>query len=328
MTLIAAFRCHDSVIICADSQETVESGYHKPVEKLRPWDAGEYQVVVAGAGSHGALVDGFTRIFVDEVRRWEADLDASQTMNKINDILLNYHINQLAAFQAPPEEKRIDFVIAVRCKSDGKIFLWETGGPNVVDSIDTYKLVGWEDYLYDHEVNRLYRENATPLRSVMLGVHLFRLAKETSNYIGGPTQIIFMRDTSAWPADYLLSSEQVMSMVAVLGAERVSELEARMDKIGQMMADLLLTCPDTTIKTTEFTDRLVRFMEEVVKQRNEYVNEAFQTIHEHSVSGHGIYPFQISPPEGIALEEDDPITQLLEAMKRQQLESQKLKDQS
>jgi hypothetical protein len=46
-----------------------------------------------------------------------------------------------------------------------------------------------------------------------------------------------------------------MSMVAVLDADRVSDLEARMKNISQMTASLLLTCPDTTIKTTEFTDR-------------------------------------------------------------------------
>jgi hypothetical protein len=68
-------------------------------------------------------------------------------------------------------------------------------------------------------------------------------------------------------------------------------------------------------------------MEEVVRQRNEYVNEALQTSHEHSVSGHGIYPFQISPPEDIPPEEADPIVQLLDAVKRRQSEMQQSEDE-
>jgi 20S proteasome alpha/beta subunit len=325
MTLIAAFRCHEGVVICADSQET-RGDYIVAVDKIKPREAGEYDLVVGGSGNVAPLVDGLADAVERNVKRWTAGLNEEEAGLQIERTLLAYHTRHVNQYPDIPENKRLVFIICVRDRNSGRVYLWKTDA-TTLKRVEDYTLLGWNDELYEHELKRLYTENASALRCIMLGIHLFLLAKATTLYIGGDTQIIFMRDTGAWPADYLRATEPVMSMGLVLPAERVRVLEARMDKIGKLTAELLLTCPDTTIKTTEFTDRLVRFMEEVVRQRNEYVNEAFEVIHEHSVSGHGIYPFQTSPPEGIALEEADPIVQLLDAVKRRQSESQNSEDQ-
>ena len=68
MTLIAAFRCHEGVVICADSQETI-GDWRAPVKKIIHKDVGEYQVAVGGAGDDGALIDVFVQRFIEEVER-------------------------------------------------------------------------------------------------------------------------------------------------------------------------------------------------------------------------------------------------------------------
>jgi len=70
VTLIAGIRCAEGVVLCADSQETLDiperGQYRVQVEKIRPQDVGEYQIVVGGSGD-GPLVDGFTDAFVEDV---------------------------------------------------------------------------------------------------------------------------------------------------------------------------------------------------------------------------------------------------------------------
>jgi hypothetical protein len=315
VTLIAAFRCDVGVIICADSQETVGQDWRVPVDKIKPHEAGGYQVVIGGSGDDGPLIDAFTKQFVKEVGTWKWGLSEEDLGEGIRFSLSNYLENKADVPQGV--NIGIDFIVCIRRKTDGKVFLWKLFGPDVsrgplIVSEETFTLAGI-DFPYVHEVRRLYRGNAPALRCVLLGVHLFKMAAETSNYIGGPTQVIFMRDTSAWPTEYLQASEEVMDMVWVEAPERVRGLEAQMDTLNRMMAELLLICPDTTITSAELKDRLARFQEEVMKLRAKCAQEATEISIEHSVSGRGVLPYQISTPERTVLHKDDPYTKALDS---------------
>jgi hypothetical protein len=57
MTLIAAVRYADGVVMCADAQETV-GDYRRAVQKISPFETGDYQVMVAGSG-HAQLIESF-----------------------------------------------------------------------------------------------------------------------------------------------------------------------------------------------------------------------------------------------------------------------------
>ena len=126
MTLIAAFRCAEGVVLCADSQETVDiperGQYRVRVEKIKPQDAGEYQVVIGGAGD-GSLVDGFTDTFVERVAQWQGKLDGLEIKTRIKQLLHDYHRNEIALSRAFEDDKFLSFVICVKHKEDTAIFL-------------------------------------------------------------------------------------------------------------------------------------------------------------------------------------------------------------
>src|SRR6266404_1434242 len=89
VTLIAAFKCLEGVVICADSQETLSvitpdgpADYRCQVTKIRPEIAGQYYVVGGGAGD-GDLIEAFTDRLLAEVQSWEGVLDAPTIKEKV-----------------------------------------------------------------------------------------------------------------------------------------------------------------------------------------------------------------------------------------------------
>src|SRR5208282_2748791 len=59
VTLIAAFRCKHGIVMCADSQETVNDDYRVEVSKIKPETVGKFQIAIGGSGYIADLIDGF-----------------------------------------------------------------------------------------------------------------------------------------------------------------------------------------------------------------------------------------------------------------------------
>src|SRR5207244_3278982 len=91
------------------------------VTKIKPQVAGEYEVVIGGAGD-AHLVDGFTRRLVNNIASWPGSLNEATIESKISDVLLDYHSKQVAA---TPRADALDFILCLKAKSDPKITLWE-----------------------------------------------------------------------------------------------------------------------------------------------------------------------------------------------------------
>lgn len=97
VTLIAAFKCSDGVVVCADSQETLGlplpsddyAGYRVNVDKIEPRQIGHYEVTIGGAG-HGPLVEGFTEALADQIETWPDSLDSGGLKARLRTVLLDY----------------------------------------------------------------------------------------------------------------------------------------------------------------------------------------------------------------------------------------------
>src|SRR5688572_6717329 len=99
VTLIAGFKCHGGVVICADTKETVEipgrGNYRVRVSKIQPRQLGCYEVVIGGSG-WGNLVDGLSRILNVQITQWPPDLDNNAIEQRIQTILWDYHSTHVA----------------------------------------------------------------------------------------------------------------------------------------------------------------------------------------------------------------------------------------
>ena len=257
VTLIAAFRCdaggHPAVVLCADTQETV-GGTRVAVNKLVPQDAGNYILAIAGSGN-GDLIDGFADSLLRAIRAWPSGGKEQFARDSVRDLLLDFYDNEIRLYPADlPTDKLNDFLICIKPKDTRDVFLWEVHGPTIVP-VGNHALLGVTAAIYTHELCKLYRPQLSMSQAILLGIHLFSLAKATSNYVGGETDIILVRNTKIWAFD----------------REETHVLEQRISALNQKVAELVLALPDSAMRGDELKALLLKFQDWVLDFREKDV---------------------------------------------------------
>lgn len=265
MTLIAAFRCdaagHPGLVLCADTQETV-GDIRVTVNKLSPQDWGHYQLAIAGAGS-GDLVDAFAYKLGLAIASWPVGAKEEFVREAIRDLLLDFHEHEVRLFPVDGEsEKFCDFLVCIKPRGiEDQFFLWQLRGPTITPVSD-YALIGISAAIYTHELRRLYRSRLSSSQAVLLAIHLLSLAKATSNYVGGQTDIVVLRRTALHPYSH----------------QDVHTLESRILAFNEQIAQLVLACPDATIPRAEFQAMLAVFGDGLTAIRDQLLHPNAVTI--------------------------------------------------
>jgi len=113
VTLIAAFRCYEGVVLCADQQETV-GGVRVAVNKLKPESAGAYQLAIAGSGN-GDLIDGFAYRLKLDIEGWREDLDERAVYGNLQTLTQDYHENEIANYPSDSADDKLNhFLVCIK----------------------------------------------------------------------------------------------------------------------------------------------------------------------------------------------------------------------
>jgi hypothetical protein len=268
VTLIAAIRCPDGVALFADSQETVGE-IRVGLNKLAPQDAGNYQLAIAGSGN-GDLIDGFAYKLKLDMESWPADLDEKAVYGCLEALLQNYYENQVFYYpEDSASDKQNDFLVCIKPRSRPDIFLWQLRS-TAIYPVPEHVLLGMAAPIYQHELTRLYNKKLSSLQAVLLGVHLFTLARNTSNYVGGPTEIIFV-------------SEQGMAVET----EDMRFLEGQLTRFNESVSELILLCPDTGRSDNEVREAFDQLRDAVLYVRPKIKSTVAFTSIMHSLTKDG-----------------------------------------
>jgi len=217
---------------------------------------------------------------------------------KIKKLLHGYHRNEVALSAAYEDDKHLSFIICVKQKGASDVFLWKSVGPTIRE-VNDLTLLGWEEPMYWREASRLYESDVPSSEAILLGIHLFAIAKETSNVISGDTKVIVARESGMY----------------ALEANEVRELEQRVKVFTEMSDAILLALPDVTIPPVEFREYLAGFQDMAIQLHEHfmmYINhlklERLKALP---------HPLDINSPE-LARWADDPYTQLptIESLQR------------
>jgi ATP-dependent protease HslVU (ClpYQ) peptidase subunit len=254
VTLIAAFRCQvngePGVVICADSQETI-GDYKVSVEKIVPRSVNHYELLLGGSGT-GNLVDSLANTIERQLRRWPAAITEEHARQLLEDKLVRYTSTVVRAYQAELSEKRLDFIVCLREKRSGTLYLWKIAD-SIVEPIERFHLIGWEAPIYRYEVNRLYSKELDQLSAVVLAVHLLSLAGATSNYVSEPFQVFTINHQGAWPEP----------------PEKIADLTRRITQVNNSLGKLLRDVPDFSVSDETFSNALELFLNEIFGLRND-----------------------------------------------------------
>ena len=140
-----------------------------------------------------------------------------------------------------------------------------------VRSVSDLTLLGWEEPLYWREAKRLYHLSGAepsmlPSSSevMLLGVHLFSIAKETSNVISGDTKILVARSDG----------------IHEINPCDARELEARVKAFDGLLSFIFLALPDVTVTHTELARYLKNFQELALQFHDHFTLQIAQTAME------------------------------------------------
>lgn len=292
MTLIAAFRCEEGVVICADSQET-QGDWRLSVDKLIPKDVGWYRLAIGGAGC-GDIIDGFTERLTDLATAWAKGLEAAEVKALIQAALIDYYDNEVRAYPfLTPDEGIMDFVCSLYCKGTGRTYLWKLAG-TAVQTVSQFCVVGHGRAFYEREAQRLYRQNLPAMRGILIAIHLFSLANDTSNVIGGLTKVVFLLDTHNWPEEVRETSDrfQYPPTCWTVPEADIRVLKERVTSINEMIVNLALDCADTLIGSAEFGEMTTKLQSELTQLHKDFVYQANYQAIEAFHLGCGPLPFR------------------------------------
>ena len=152
------------------------------------------------------------------------------------------------------------FLIVARSIYEPGIECWNTSAAQLIP-IEKRKLIGWNEALYEHILDRLYPESGPllpPQQAILLGMHIMELAEKTSNYVRGPITVIVANPGA----------------ISVLDKMKVARFKEQMSVFGSQVDNLLLSFADYTISLPQYEAKLDEFKATLLQIREDYIQEA------------------------------------------------------
>jgi hypothetical protein len=243
VTIAAGFCCTDGIVLCADSQETIDD-YLKvsaPKIEIRPEGTGKRREVFAvfvGAG-HGPLVDRL----VDEM--WYAAENSKGNLNEAANAMAaanrDYYKELKTVFRdKDPDYPRAQIIYGVNVKNE--LALFKATGP-IVNRIRNYEFAGvgviLAKYITGDRIGRIGRMTAN--QATILSLYILGQAERYVEGCGGQHQIVIMKPGK--PPEHLDNWKQVAA-------------SAQMPFLDIQSKQLVLLTPDLELSDEDFEKKL------------------------------------------------------------------------
>jgi hypothetical protein len=250
MTLIAVLRSPEGAVITADSQETVTTKRERwkySVQKVEPETVGKFDIAVAGGGD-GELIDAFIDQFKDRLANFPGT-----KLKEFKQFMQSEIILFMREEKAWTVGRQMRLIVAARSHEQQAFEIWRSAGSKVI-RIDTFHLVGFTDYLYQHAASQMYSSTIPLGQAVLLGLRILELAKSTSGYVDPPYSVVTVRgDAIQTPHPKIIQT--LVESVTLFGAAFDS---------------LFLACADSALPLADFTKQLQEFSETTRQMRHDY----------------------------------------------------------
>jgi hypothetical protein len=252
VTLIAAARTPEGIIIHADSQETV-GDYRIEVDKIVSEQMGDFQVLIAGAGSPSALIDSFPTRLRRRINSRVQSLERFATVTE--KVLARFYEHDVDL--CPDQDKNVSYLIAAYYPKTRQYQAWTTANVSLLPiPANTPILMGWEHALYINIAKRFYYPATTAPQAIVAGVYLMTIAEETANCVKGPIKIAVVNN------DGITLEEPGYARRL---QDRLTEYESKANKV-------FLECADTTVSLPELEDALNQFRQTALDLHREQID--------------------------------------------------------
>jgi 20S proteasome alpha/beta subunit len=252
MTYIAAFRCKDGIVMCADTLQT-EGDYKNYVEKLSIVEDRLYPLAIGGAGL-GDLIDCVTNEVIDRVKV-ERPKTKKELKTLLVDSLAKVYKDDLPILVVPRQLRSPEYLVAA--KTDEGFVIFYIKGRRVLGETER-AIVGYGTKNNIELLKRLHRSSLPIQQAIMLGVYLTSQSKKIDEGVGGDTRIAFVLDRGAF-MEY---------------PPYVANSEARVAEFLKLTDELFLSSVDSSIPPSEFPRVIEKFGRDVAELRQKYLNQS------------------------------------------------------
>lgn len=198
MTIVAGFRSYQGIVLCADTQETVNNLSKRNVPKLIFQPSDEYgqtkalatddlAVAFCGAADNGPFVDKVVE------NAWE-DAQMGTSLDEVC-LLIECSIKKTYKEYGQIFQTgycpTADLIYGVKMFGSSKLF--SASGPVVLER-KTYYSGGAGYYMADFLAGRMYHDGMNLRQCVILAAYILFQARENVDGCGGDSQIAILRD--------------------------------------------------------------------------------------------------------------------------------------
>jgi 20S proteasome alpha/beta subunit len=258
MTLIAAWKCKDGTVMCADSQETV-GDYRRSVQKITPKEMGNFEVIVAGSGNP-SLIESFIIVLERQVKK--SKYTAVEEFEALAEHTLERFYRHDVHLCTDEDKTMQLFIAAVSNVKPYTYEVWVTENIRLRKIDPGCELIGWEKPLYSSIVKRFYHPDMETIQAFLAGIYLFALAETTSNYIGGPTSIAHI-----WPGG-----------ISMQYPEYIESTGRRLKDYEQKVNNIFLACADSSIHVHKLEEMLVEFSRDALLLHRHHLDQTINAM--------------------------------------------------
>jgi hypothetical protein len=255
MTIVAGFKCSDGIVLCADSQETINSYLKVNVPKLvtRPLEfkAGDKSRAVFAGSGDGPFVDKLINSMWGAAMAAGADLDEISLAMEEATIAIHERLWQMYSDNNKPEAS---IIFGIAASQDTKLF--RSHGP-IVNPVDTYACAGCGDVIAKYICDRLYSPTMDVSQCAILALYVLLHTKRYVEGCGGLSYVVILHNTL----------EQT-----IFGELTSDWIEKNLNIFDSCSRDLLLALPNSTINESEFNKILRKFGSGIRGQRRRSIN--------------------------------------------------------
>jgi 20S proteasome alpha/beta subunit len=259
VTIVAGFKCKEGVVLCADTQETIEPlKRHVPKLRIQPNKdfyggdlADELMVAFAGAGD-GPFIDKLTS------RAWEdaqVGTNIEEVSNDIEKSIKNTYKEYGQIYQTGycPQ---VSLLYGI--KMHGKSLLFRADGP-VVNEKDTYDCAGTGLYLSNFLCSRMYRNNLTLEQATILAAYVLFQAKEHVDGCGGQSHVAILKNNGGSGM-----------------AENLTGITKQIQLVDRNVEQIVLSAADLTIDEEKYNGDLTKFIKLLTLTRKMHADDHAQ----------------------------------------------------
>jgi 20S proteasome alpha/beta subunit len=262
MTIAAAFRCSDGVVLCADSQMTaVNDGMKYNAQKLFSYSTENVDSVFAFAGA-----ETFSKMCIERLSKVvEVSNPSTIEVNLRNEALAIHQEYAPQALATNPAEYDLNVFLAVRFYQN-RASLFHIEGPAVSPPISTYDCIGIGRTVARQSINLFHKNGLSLWEAVRVAVYCLKQTKEHIEACGGPSQVIALWDDS--------KDEFVSASPYTFEGNDILEIERGFTTLFDALRPVFLSFNDTYPHDTEFDKHLKTAAKVLKRAWREGVSEA------------------------------------------------------